>query len=118
MDDDKTIPFPDKQIDPPAHEAVTEPEHVPADEQLRAAEDRLLGKDVPRHDGKPEKGSGSKFAALHPAHKAHLAAIEHLIEVEKEHAAAEARLNAVHAKVQHATAQVEATEKASAEEQE
>jgi hypothetical protein len=86
---------------------------TPAAERLAAAEDRLLGEYVERHNGKPERGAGSRFAALHPTHKAHLAAIEHLIAVEAEHAAAEAHLNSVHAKVQHAMDRVSATEEAS-----
>jgi hypothetical protein len=63
-----------------------------------------------------ERGIGSRHHNLHPAHKAHLAAIEHLITVEAEHAAAEAHLATVHAKVQRAMAQVEVTEKASNDE--
>lgn len=95
----------------PTHEPpVSESEHVPAEERLRAAEDKLLGEDVPRHNGRPEKGSASRHASLPPAHKAHLAAIEHLVEVEDEHAAAEAHLASVHARVQHALARVDATE--------
>lgn len=100
---------------PPVSFAEPEPRpepDTPATERLAAAEDRLLG-DVPLHDGKPERGAGSKYAALHPAHKAHLAAIEHLIEVEAEHAAAEAHLNSVHARVEHAIERVNATEEAS-----
>lgn len=103
---------------PPVSFAEPEPRPepaTPAAERLRIAQDRLLGEDVPLHDGKPERGAGSKFSKLHPAHKAHLAAIEHLIEVEAEHAAAEAHLNSVHAKVEHAIARVDATEEASNE---
>lgn len=124
---DKPIPFPDKQMAaqgqiPTDHglaeqhfdEQTRSAEAVPAAERLAAAEDRLLGPDVPRHNGKPERGVGSKFHGLHPDHKAHIAAIEHLIAVEAEHAEAEARLTAVHAKVTHALARVEATEEASA----
>lgn len=90
------------------------PEPVDAKAKLAAAEDRLLGPGVAKHDGKPERGVGSKFHSLHPAHKAHLAAIEHLIVVEAEHAAAEAHLSAIHARVEHAIKRVEATEEASA----
>lgn len=115
------IPFPDKQVvdlgGRPSDELgpeISEPDHVPAAERLRAAEDHLLGKDVATHDGRPERGAGSKFAALHPTHKAHLAAIEHLIAVEAEHAEAEARLTAIHTRVEHALARVDATEEASA----
>jgi hypothetical protein len=132
--DNKPLPFPDKQPAPEvlaeqdrpaghdngwrAPESFDEPGPRPepqttATERLAAAEDKLLGEDVARHEGKPERGSGSRFAALHPAHKAHLAAIEHLIAVEAEHAEAEARIAAAHAKVQHALARVEATEEAS-----
>ena len=102
---------------PPVSFAEPEPRPVPetpAAERLAAAHEKLLGKDVPLHDGKPEKGAGSKYAALHPAHKAHIAAIEHLVEVEAEHAAAEAHLSAVHARVERAIARVAATEEASA----
>lgn len=94
---------------------VAEPDRAPATELLAEAHERLLGPDVAMHDGKPEKGVGSKYHSLHPAHKAHLAAIEHLVEVEAEHAAAEAHLASVHAKVQHALARVDATEEASHE---
>lgn len=87
-----------------------EPARVPATEILATAHEKYLGPDVAMHDGKPEKGVGSKFHTLHPAKKAHLAAIEHLIVVEAEHAAAEAHLTSVHTKVEHAIARVEATE--------
>lgn len=103
------LKFPDRVQPKP----VAEPAPMPATERLAAVHDKLLGADVPLHDGKPERGAGSKFAALHPSHKAHIAAIEHLVEVEAEHAAAEAHLNSVHARVQHALARVEATEEAS-----
>lgn len=94
-------------------EGLTEPERQSATERLAAAREKHLGKDVMLHDGKPEMGAGSRYAALHPAHKAHLAAIEHLVLVEAEHAAAEAHLNKVHAKVEHALERVAATEEAS-----
>lgn len=87
----------------------------PATERLAAAEDKFLGADVDKHAGKPERGIGSRYHALHPAHKAHLAAIEHLITVEAEHAAAEAHLASVHARVEHAKARVESTEEVSDE---
>jgi hypothetical protein len=87
-----------------------EPERVPASEMLAAAHEKYLGPEVAMHAGKPETGVGSKFHALHPAKKAHLAAIEHLILMEAEHAAAEAHLASIHAKVEHAMARVEATE--------
>lgn len=109
MDDDKPIPFPDLEPRQPADPVI-----VPATERLAAVHENLLGADVAMHDGKPEKGAGSKFAALHPAHKAHIAAIEHLVELEAEHAAAEAHLSAVHARVERALARVAATEEASA----
>jgi hypothetical protein len=96
----------------PVKEPKPEPE-ITATEHLAAAEDKLLGPDVSRHDGKPEKGIGSRHHALHPAHKAHLAAIEHLIVVEAEHAAAAAHLASVQARVDHAKQRVAATEEAS-----
>jgi len=83
--------------------------------ELHAVHEKHLGKDFLIHDGKPEKGHGSKFSLLHPAHKAHIAAIEHLIAMEAEHAQAEGALAAAHLKVEHARKQVEATEKASSE---
>lgn len=100
-DDTAPIPFPDKQIDPPESEAV------PAKERLAAAQEKLNLE--PGH----ERGIGSRYAALHPSHKAHLAAIEHLIAVEAEHADAERALHVVHAKLEHAMARVDATEETS-----
>lgn len=105
IETNKPIPFPDR--DPRVVAEVTLP---PATERLAAAREKLLGADVAMHDGKPEMGSDSRHSRLHPAHKAHLAAIEHLVVVEAEHAAAEAHLSAVHAKVQHALERVAATE--------
>jgi hypothetical protein len=86
-------------------------EPVPAHERLAAVLEKHLGKDFVLHNGKPEMGVGSPYSMLHPAHKAHIAAIEHLIVVEAEHAAAEKNLKAIHAKVEHAMKHVEATEK-------
>ncbi len=102
MDDDKPIQFPDKQMTVQA-----EPEPMPGDQRLAAAHERL------KLEAGHERGIGSPYHALHPAHKAHLAAIEHLIAVEAEHADAERALAAVHAKLEHAMARVDVTEKAS-----
>lgn len=99
--------------DPIELDPAQEPETAPTVERLAAAEDKLLGPDVPRHDGQPEMGAGSKYAALHPAHKAHLAAIRHLISVEHEHAKAEVHLASVHARLEHAKERVDSTEEAS-----
>ena len=99
-------------IEPPEGEyaaAAAPPETVASEARLEAARGRL--KLAAGH----ERGIGSRHHNLHPAHKAHLAAIEHLITVEAEHAAAEAHLATVHAKVQRAMAHVEVTEKAAAE---
>lgn len=142
MDDDKTIPFPDKQTAsqgqlpdqgppeqgklpghdngwrPPVSHAEPEPRpepQTPATERLAAAQARLLGEDVPLHNGQPEKGSGSRHAALHPAHLAHLHALEHLVTVETEHATAERAMQDADAKLAHALKRADDTEVVSSE---
>lgn len=85
-------------------------ETAPAEERLRAAEDKLLGEDVPRHNGRPEKGSASRHASLPPAHLAHLHALEHLVTVETEHATAERAMQDADAKLAHALKRADDTE--------
>lgn len=94
------------------HAELPEPK-ISAAEHLAATEKRLLGEGVARHGGRPERGIGSKFHALHPAHKAHLAAIEHLVEVEAAHVTAEKHLNDAAANLDRALDRVEATAEAS-----
>lgn len=110
MANNKTISFPDKSM-PRAEPEVT----LSSEERLRAAEDRLLGEDVPRHNGKPEKGSGSRHAALPPAHLTHLHALEHLVTVESEHATAARAMQDADAKLAHALKRADDTEVASSE---
>lgn len=63
-----------------------------AAEQLRAFEDKHLGEDAPRFEGKIEKGHGSLFSRMPPEmQKAH-AAIEKTAETEQKLADARAKL--------------------------
>lgn len=80
MDDDKPIPFPDKQTAPAA--PVVEP--MTGSEMLREFEDEQMGPDVPRVDGKVERGHGSKFQQMKPHHRARHAALERLVHAEDE----------------------------------
>jgi len=79
-----------------------------AADQLRAAEDKYLGPDVPRVDGKVEEGIGSKFRNIPEEHRAHLIALRALAVIEAEVLAAKNALAAAEAKVEHAVASVEA----------
>ena len=79
---------------------------------MRAFENRVLGEDHLRHAGHVEKGIGSPFSLLHADQRAHHAALENLIAVEKEHAEAEAHMGAVHAKLEAAVKRASETEEA------
>lgn len=63
--------------------AEAKAEEVPAHEQLRAFEDRHFGKDVPRYDGKVERGHGSRYQRLDASARAEHAALERLVEAEE-----------------------------------
>lgn len=69
--------------------AETEPAEPtePADrahQRLRAFEDEHLGEDVPRISGKIERGHGSKYQRLSDDEKAEHAALERLMQAEKD----------------------------------
>ncbi len=91
-----------KAVEP---EVRTEPEVDPNDPQtrLRAFEDRVLGEDVVRIDGKVERGIGSKFSLMDDVKKAEHAALERLIEAEQKMVKIMGQLDA--AKTELATAQ-------------
>lgn len=91
---------------------LSEAEPASTPNRLRAFEDKVLGKDHMRHDHQPEKGVGSPFSLLHSNDRAHHAALENLIAVEKEHAEAEAHMGAVHAKLEAAVKRAASTEEA------
>jgi len=83
--------------------------------KLRAFEDDVFGKDVPRINGAIERGVGSAFAKMTDHQKAHHAALENLVAAEK----AVADATAAHAKAhaEHAAAEKKAAdaEKAASE---
>lgn len=60
------------------------PVEMSAIERLRAFEDKVMGKKVPRVNGAVERGHGSKHAQLEDHHKAHHAALERLVDLEDE----------------------------------
>lgn len=68
-----------------------------AHEHLAAFERAKLGHDVPRHGGKIEKGSGSKFAKLSGEDRARHTALEELIDAEAKVGHAQGALDAAHA---------------------
>lgn len=59
-----------------------EPEPVDAKTKLRDFEDKIIGKDAARIDGKIERGHGSKFQSLSEAEKREHAALEHVVDAE------------------------------------
>lgn len=75
----------------PAADLIPQPT---AAEQLRAFEDKVLGKDVPRINGAIERGIGSKFASMSPADKAAHAALERLVDADDRVTRAQAELDA------------------------
>lgn len=99
------------KLDEPDHSEPNEAEFSTA-ERLRLFEDERLGPDHLRHNHQVEKGIGSPFSMLTDKERAHHAALEHLIAVEKEHAAAEAHMAGVHAKLEAAVARASDTEEA------
>lgn len=112
MTDDKPLDHlaeTERTMDQPEPEVVAETE-MAAHDRLRAFEDAVLGPEAPRHDGKPEMGSGSVFASLPDEHKAHHAALLALIEAEAEHQKASAAEEAAHAKLEAAINRVNETE--------
>lgn len=60
--------------------AASEP--ASAAQRLRAFEDEHLGPNAVRIGGHVEKGHGSAFKALSPAHHGHYAALEKLVDAE------------------------------------
>lgn len=100
----------------PAPQPEPETETVSTHERLRAFEEKHLPPESehhPRPHGKIERGSGSIFAGLHPAHKAHHAALEALIAAETKHQQASVAEDAAHAELEAAVARAAATEEAS-----
>lgn len=85
-----------------------------AAQRLHDFEVEHFGEEHSRHAGQIEKGSGSPFATTTPAwgnaHRAHHAALEALIEAEKEHATAAAAMSAADAKLNAAAARADATQ--------
>lgn len=57
-------------------------EPASAAQRLRAFEDEHLGPDAVRIGGHVEKGHGSAFKSLSPAHHGHYAALEKLVDAE------------------------------------
>lgn len=91
-------------------EPVSEPEES-TEARLRAFEDAHLGEDHLRMNDKIERGVGSHFSRLSDKHKAHHAALETLIAVEKEHQVASAAEEAAHTKLEAAINRAAETEK-------
>lgn len=77
----------------------------PAD-RLRAFEDKVLGKDVGRIDGKVERGIGSRYSQMKPDQRAAHAALEELVDADQAVLSAMRALGA--AKVRMATAETTA----------
>jgi len=94
--------------EPESFTEIKEPESTEA--RLRAFEDATLGENHLRHKDTPEKGVGSPFSRMSDPQKAHHAALEALIAAEKEHQAASAAEEAVHAKLETAIARAAETE--------
>lgn len=104
-DEHEPIPFPDKKIEPEA--PVAEPEPKTGAELLRAFEDAHMGEDVPRVDGKVERGHGSKFQQMKPHHRVRHAAIERLVQAEDDLVKATAELEKARVKRDEAVKAVE-----------
>ena len=98
------------------HEDIDQLE-MSTEERLREFEDKMLGKDHARIHGKLERGRGSVFqsnpenGSWGPKHREHHAALEALIEVEREHERANAAASAAHAKLEAAIKRVSETGK-------
>lgn len=105
-DEHDPLPFPDKQIDPPAHEPpAVEAEPTGAVERLRAFEDEHLGKDAVRLHGRVERGSGSRYQnpkVMTPELRRQHAALDHLVTSEQH--LAEAHTKLLQAEADHETA--------------
>jgi len=78
---------------------------VTAKDKLRAFEDKHLGKDVPRIDGKVERGHGSPFKAMKPEQHVEYAALEKLVDAEQKLADATAALETAKADLEIAKTQ-------------
>lgn len=92
-------------------EPVAAPDETESTEaRLRAFEDATLGEDHLRHKDAPEKGIGSAFSRMTDQQRAHHAALENLITVEKEHQAAHAAAEAATTKLEAAAARAAETE--------
>jgi hypothetical protein len=92
-----------------AMESLAEQAHADdpsADERLRAFEDKVLGKDVPRVDGKVERGHGSKYMRMTAEHKTAHAILERLCAAE--HAVTAATRAMAQAKAEHQAASMAA----------
>lgn len=96
VDSDNVVP-----ISAEAKEPARAPE-VPADDQLRAFEDKHFGKDVPRYEGRVERGHGSRYQRLDASARAEHAALERLVDAEEHVQKALRELS--HAQARHAAA--------------
>lgn len=95
-----------------------EPQEPSADlgaDQMRAFEDQHFGKDAVRINGQIERGHGSKFNDLHPAHRREHAALERLIAAEKKLGEAEGALSIAQSDHDEAKLAVERAAKVAAE---
>lgn len=81
-------------------------------EKLRAFEDRVLGADATRIEGKVERGHGSRYRAMNDAEKTEHTALEQLIEAELKLQQATTALGEAQAHHAAVSARVEAHEKA------
>lgn len=103
-----TTPADHSPIDPPkdpppaAEPEVADEAPLNAGQRLRAFEDEVFGKDVPRINGQIERGHGSMFARLTPEQKIHHVALERLVKTEAKVADASADL--AKAEADHAAA--------------
>lgn len=102
----RAAPTPEPEAEPlPQTEVATH-------DRLRAFEDAVLGEDHLRLHGQVERGRGSKFAELHPAAKAHHAALEALLDAEAEYQKAAAIEIEASAKLDAAVQRAAETEEA------
>ncbi len=79
-------------------------------QRLRAFEDKHLGEDAVRINGELERGHGSRYSKMSPAHRAHHDALVELVAAEKAHVDAGVAEAAAHARLKAAIERANATE--------